>query len=119
MSGLSRQPQGATTGKYPIVLDRSGEYPPCDWFVLLETDPACISALLAYADASEKMGRDPEYVSDIRNLVLAWSARASELESAPDAPLEELNPEVRDFPGSLIDYRDIVISRLLNQLKRD
>lgn len=54
-------------GKF-LVLRRDGTVPEWPYFVLGAKDPAASSALLAYADAAEKMKMDPEYVQDIKDL---------------------------------------------------
>ena len=60
-------------GKF-LVVRRDGTVPHWPHFVLGARDPASSEALRAYADASERMGYDPEYVSSIRELANDFTA---------------------------------------------
>lgn len=88
MAGLTRFDPDTPDGKFPQVFRRDGtRLDPASYFVLLLTDPAAQAALTAYADESERLGRDPKFVADVRQLVtLATTMQASGPRSDPDAP---------------------------------
>ena len=86
MARLWRNTEGTREGKY-LVTRRDGTIPAWPYFVIAASDPAAPRALLAYADAAEEVGMDPEYVQDIRDLAVRfddyrWSHDAGD----PDAP---------------------------------
>jgi len=85
MSGLWRK-HGIAGGKF-LVRRRDGSIPEWPNFVLGARDPAAPSALLAYAEAAERLNFDPEFVSDIRALAGEFSAYRTEHGNGdPDAP---------------------------------
>lgn len=61
------------SGKY-LVQRRDGTVPEWPGFVLGAKDPAAPAALRAYADAAEKLGFNPQYVSDVRELADEFEA---------------------------------------------
>jgi hypothetical protein len=64
--GLWRK-SGIPGGKY-LVQRRDGTVPDWPYFVIGARDEAADAALRAYADAAEKLGYDPKYVADVREL---------------------------------------------------
>lgn len=60
-------------GKF-LVVRRDGSVPHWPHFVLGARDPAAVPALNAYADAAEKLGMDPEFVSSVRELAIDFLA---------------------------------------------
>lgn len=86
MARLWRNTEGTREGKY-LVLRRDGTVPQWPYFVMAASDPAVPAALLAYADACEQLGMDPEYVNDLRHLVDDFIAYREEHGAGdPDAP---------------------------------
>jgi hypothetical protein len=71
MARLWRNTDGTREGKY-LVTRRDGTTPEWPYFVIGASDPAAPSALLAYADAAQEKGMDPEYVQDIRDLAASF-----------------------------------------------
>jgi len=55
-------------GKYPIVLRRDGSALQTRYIVMTLRDPATEAALLGYAFEAERLGYDPNYVQDIRDM---------------------------------------------------
>lgn len=64
-------------GKF-LVVRRDGSAPHWPHFVLGARDPAAPVALLAYANATEALGYDPEYVASIRELAGDFKAYREE-----------------------------------------
>jgi hypothetical protein len=86
MARLWRNTEGTREGKY-LVQRRDGTVPAWPFFVIAASDPAAPAALIAYAEAAEQSGMDPEYVNDIRELALSFSQwRAFHGPGDPDAP---------------------------------
>ncbi len=84
MGGLWRNNPETPEGKY-LVLRRDGSVPEWSWFVLGARDPAAPTALRAYADTAEKLGYDPMYVQDCRDLADLFDAeRKKQGEGDPD-----------------------------------
>jgi hypothetical protein len=65
MPGLWINNPKTPEGKYG-VFRRNGTMPDWPHFVLGARDPYAEQALLAYADAAEAGGADPEFVTDVR-----------------------------------------------------
>lgn len=95
-------------GKYPIVLRRDGTPVETPYMVLLVRDPAFDAAISAYADAGERLGYDPAYIADLRQLVADAPAIREAINVAqgrpgdPDAPRHR-----RDDPVTLAWARSI------------
>ncbi len=86
MARLWRNTDGTREGKY-LVQRRDGTVPEWPYFVIGAADPAAPAALVAYADAAEQLGLDPQYVADIRAMAVEWIAWRRENGSGdPDAP---------------------------------
>lgn len=86
MPGLWKNEEGTREGKY-LVKRRDGTVPQWPWFVIGASDPASVAALVAYADAAERFGWDPAYVSDVRALAAEFDQwRADHGDGDPDAP---------------------------------
>lgn len=109
MSGLWRNNPSTPEGKFPILLRRDGTPMESRYFAIVLKDEAAPAALRAYADVSESLGRDPEFVRDVR--ALADSECAIECDRAlrgetkhadPDAP-----PHRRDDPVVLAWARSL------------
>lgn len=81
---------GIPNGKY-TVLRRNGTQVEWPNFVIGAKDPMAKIALTAYANEAEKQGMDPEFVSDVRKMILEFeSYKASHGTSQPDlAPENE------------------------------
>ena len=74
-------------GKYPILLRRDGTVVTHPYFAILARDPAGPPALIAYADAGEKLGYDPAFVADVRALARHFEDyRQKNGDGDPDAP---------------------------------
>jgi hypothetical protein len=86
MAGLWRNNPETREGKY-LVKRRDGTIPEWPYFVIGAKDPAAPATLRAYADAASRLGMDPRYVRDVRQLADTF---AFWLESRgcgdPDAP---------------------------------
>lgn len=108
MPGIWRNNPHTSEGKYPIVLRRDGTPLSARYFVLVLKDPAAEAALIAYADAAEKAGMDPEYVKDVRALAsdAGYEHARAVAEDAkkpdPDAP-----PHRKDDPATLAWARSL------------
>lgn len=86
MARLWRNTEGTREGKY-LVTRRDGSIPEWPYMVIAASDPAAPSALLAYADAAEKEGMDPEYCQDVRDLAASFfEYRHKSGAGDPDAP---------------------------------
>ncbi len=86
MARLWRNTDGTREGKY-LVTRRDGSIPEWPYFVIAASDPAAPSALVAYAQAAEGHGMDPEYVNDLRNLATTFEEwRQASGPGDPDAP---------------------------------
>jgi hypothetical protein len=86
MSRLFSKTPGFEGGKY-LVLRRDGTVPDWPYLVMGAADPAAPVALNAYADEAERLGMDPEYVADIRDLASDWQVwRRNHGDGDPDAP---------------------------------
>lgn len=86
MAGLWRNNPDTKGGKY-LVLRRDGSIPAWPFFVMAASDPATPVGIRAYADEVERLGMDPQYVSDLRQFAVdceAW--RAAHGSGDPDAP---------------------------------
>lgn len=80
-------------GKF-LVLRRDGSVPDWPAFVMGARDPAAPTALRAYADEAERLGKDPEFVDDIRVLAIDFEQyRQQHGNGDPDAP-----PHRKDLP---------------------
>lgn len=96
MARLFRNQDGFEGGKY-LVQRRDGTVPGWPHFVIGAADAAAPFALRAYADAAEKLGWDPEYVSDVRELAEEFLAYYDlhPTEGDPDAPRHRTDdPEI-------------------------
>lgn len=71
MAGLWKKDPATPGGKY-LVLRRDGTVPDWLWFVLGSRDRAAPAALRAYADEGEKLGYDPQYIADVRELACEY-----------------------------------------------
>ena len=67
LSGLWRNNPSTPEGKY-LVKRRDGSVVEWPSFVIGARDPAAPAALLAYAEAAEKLNMSAGYVADIRRL---------------------------------------------------
>lgn len=76
MPGLWRK---SGIGPKYLVTRRDGTVPPWSWFVLGSRDPAAPVALRAYADECERLGEDPQYVSDVRELATEFESELAAL----------------------------------------
>lgn len=86
MAGIFRNNPKTPEGKY-LVKRRDGTVPEWPWFVLGASDPAVPSTLRHYADVSEQLGKDPQYIQDLRNLADTFEEwRKANGEGDPDAP---------------------------------
>ncbi len=85
MGGLWRKNTETKEGKYPIVLRRDGSVLGGPYFVIAFRDPCAAEAFTAYADAAEKQGLSPEYVSDIREMAEEAERIAADDPGDPDA----------------------------------
>lgn len=95
MTGLWRK-RGINGGKY-LVLRRDGTVVEWSNFVIGARDPAAPAGLRGYADEAEKLGFDPEYVADVRQLAGDFEAeRANTGTGDPDAP-----PHRADDPATV------------------
>lgn len=73
-------------GKF-LVVRRDGTIPHWPHFVLGARDPATPAALVAYANAAQGLGFDPEYVASIRELACDFEKyRIEHGDSDPEAP---------------------------------
>jgi hypothetical protein len=80
-------------GKF-LVLRRDGTVPDWPGFVMGARDPAAPAALRAYADESERLRMDPEFVADVRALATEFEQyRLKHGAGDPDAP-----PHRKDLP---------------------
>jgi len=108
MTGLWRNNEETSEGKYPIVLRRDGTPVTDPYFVILLHDPCAQEALFAYANKAEELGMDEQYVKDLRDLVihsgeLAKEAKENPKPPDPDAPRHrEDDPKVIAWARSLI-----------------
>lgn len=64
-AGLWRRDEATPEGKY-LVKRRDGSVVEWPSFVIGAKDPAAPAALMAYADEAERLGMNPQYVSDVR-----------------------------------------------------
>lgn len=88
MAGLWRNNPDTKGGKY-LVIRRDGTIPEWAYFVIGERDPAAPAGLRGYADMAEKLGKDPQYVADIRAMADEWEQNLKDgvtTEGDPDAP---------------------------------
>lgn len=93
--GLWRK-NGIAGGKY-LVQRRDGTVPDWPWFVLGGKDPAAPAALRAYADAAEKLGMDPRYVADVRELAQDYER----LQGAYGVGDPDAKPHRKDDPATV------------------
>ncbi len=101
MAGLWRKNSETPEGKYPVVLRRDGSPVETPYMVLLVKDPCFDAAITAYAAEAERLGYDPQYVADLREMVAQAPmvrhalAAAGHPKGDPDAPRHRQdNPEV-------------------------
>jgi hypothetical protein len=100
MAGLWRNNPETPEGKY-LVKRRDGTVPSWPYFVIGALDPAAPAALLAYANEAERLGMDPQYVSDVRGLAEVFKAWAVDMEPGdPDAPRHR-----KDDPATVAEMR--------------
>jgi hypothetical protein len=100
MGGLWRNEQGTREGKY-LVKRRDGTVPEWPWFVLGGRDPAAPHALRAYADEAERLGMDPAYVRDVRDLAVGFEeCLEANVAGDPDAPKHR-----KDDPATVAEMR--------------
>lgn len=86
MAGLWRNQAETREGKY-LVKRRDGSVPEWPHFVIGGADPAAPDALRAYADAAERLGMDPVYVADVRDLATRFERYRRAIGAGdPDAP---------------------------------
>lgn len=71
MTGLWRNDPSTPEGKY-LVKRRDGTVPEWPYFVIGAKDPCAQEALLEYADKAEKLGLDPQYVCDVRDMAFQF-----------------------------------------------
>lgn len=85
MAGLWYKNPETKGGKF-LVQRRDGSVPKWPWFVLGGRDPAAPAALRAYANEAERLGMDPQYVADVRQLAMEYEDyRADNGDGDPDA----------------------------------
>lgn len=86
MRGIWKYGTDAPEGKF-LVQRRDGSVPEWPNFVLGAKDPAAVPALLAYADAAEYLGYDPQFAEDVRALAHEFkNYRTKHGGGDPDAP---------------------------------
>jgi len=103
MAGLWRKNPATPEGKYPVVLRRDGTPLTSRFIVVGLRDPAAPAALRAYADEAERLGFDPQYVKDMRELATdADNYRVAVGPGDPDKP-----PHRKDDPNVLAWARSI------------
>src|SRR4051812_6253348 len=73
MSGLWRNRAETREGKY-LVTRRDGTVPAWPNFVFGAADPAAPAGLRAYADEADRLGYDPQFVVDVRDLAEEFEA---------------------------------------------
>lgn len=94
MAGLWRYGSEKPEGKY-LVARRDGTVPKWPCIVLGARDEAAEHALIAYAEKAEKLGYDPDFISDIRRLAEEFNTYRKEHGNGdPDAPHYR-----KDVPG--------------------
>lgn len=103
-------------GKF-LVVRRDGSIPAWPHFVLGARDPAAPAALNAYADASERLGVDAEYVTSIRDLASDFARYRQEAgDGDPEAP-----PHRTDDPSVIAAMRGadaaILVWQSANKIK--
>lgn len=85
MARLWKNNPDTPEGKY-LIKRRDGTVPKWPFFVIGGADAVAPVALRAYADEAERVGLDPEYVSDIRAMALEFEVyRATVGHGDPDA----------------------------------
>ena len=86
MPGLWRNREDTKGGKY-LVMRRDGSVPTWPLLVLGGRDPAAPAALKAYADECARLGFDPQYVRDVRELCVEFVRYARDhAQSDPTEP---------------------------------
>src|SRR5687768_6665308 len=101
MARLWRKNPETPEGKY-LVKRRDGSVVEWPSFVLGARDPASPAALMAYADAAEKEGYDPEFVRDVRNLADEFEQYRMGMGTGdPDAPRHR-----QDDPATIAEMRN-------------
>lgn len=81
MVGLWSNDPETADGKFPVTLRRDGTQVDFGHMLISQYDPGFPVAMLAYADAHERLRSDPQYVADIR--AWAYLARDGELPMPP------------------------------------
>jgi hypothetical protein len=101
MARLWRNNPATPEGKY-LVTRRDGTTPEWPYFVIGAKDPASPAALRSYADAAEREGMDPQYVSDVRGLADDFERYRMEAGGGdPDAPRHR-----KDDPATIAKMRE-------------
>lgn len=101
MTGLWRNNPETNGGKY-LVKRRDGTVPEWPYFVIGAKDPAAPTALRAYADEAERVGMDPQYVADVREMACDFDDYCTEHGNGdPDAPRHR-----QDDPDTVAEMRD-------------
>lgn len=102
MAGIWKNNPETPEGKYPIVLRRDGTVLTKPYFVLVLGDPGAGDALRAYADKHQRVGSDPQFVTEVYDIAreadrfaeeFARPETPTELKADPDAP-----PHRKDDP---------------------
>lgn len=111
MAGIWKNNPETAEGKYPIVLRRDGSVLLKPYFVMVAGDPGIVPALKAYARAHEIFGSDPQYVTDIKQMLRDFSAYAGSLIDLPnDSPLKpdpDAPPHRKDDPLTIAWARSV------------
>jgi hypothetical protein len=86
MAGLFSKNPATPGGKY-LLQRRDGTVPPWPFFVMAASDPAAPAGIRAYADEAERLGMDPQYIADLRQLADEFPVwRDMNGTGDPDAP---------------------------------
>jgi hypothetical protein len=100
MPGLWKNNPETPGGKY-LLKRRDGSIPMWPFFVIGARDPAGPAGLRAYADEAERLGMDPTYVEDVRDLAdefFHWCKDNGP--GDPDAPRHR-----KDDPATVAEMR--------------
>lgn len=86
MAGLWRNNEATKEGKY-LVQRRDGTVPEWPYFVIGAKDPCASQALTAYIQEAERNCFDPQYIQDLKALVVEFEDYLfMHGEGDPDAP---------------------------------
>lgn len=110
-------------GKY-LVVRRDGTIPEWPHFVLGGFDPCAEAALRAYANAAEREGYYPDYVSSIRELAadfraLAGTERARRIADPDAGPHRTDDPDIVALMGAKVETSTVLLRRELASQRPD